>query len=143
MRDIADELDWNRTMIDNFRAHGGQITAGRLAGRSLLLLTTVGAKSGTWRTTPVGYHRDGDRLVIVGSNSGGPKDAGWYHNVLADPIVTVEVGTERFRARATVAQGDERRRLFDDHVAASPIFADYQRMTGRQLPVVVLERLAG
>lgn len=136
-----EEVAGNDIIIADFRTHAGQITKGRLAGHNLVLLTTIGAKSGVRRTSPVGYTRDGDRYVLVGSNSGGPTHSAWVANVRAHPEVTVEVGTETFRARATVTKGAERRRLFDAHAAAIPIFVRYEQMTERELPVVVLERL--
>ena len=136
------EIDWNTTTIDDFRAHGGRITQGPLAGSNLLLLTTTGAKSGETRTSPIGYTRDGDRYVIVGSNSGNPTNSAWWYNLKANPVATVEVGEETFQVRATTAEGAERRRLLDAHIAAIPIFARYESMTAREIPVVALERIA-
>lgn len=132
---------WNTATINDFREHGGRITEGPLSGSSLLLLTTTGAKSGRAQTTPLGYTRDGDRYVVVGSNSGGPSNSAWLYNLKASPVVTVEVGEDTFQARATVTEGPERRRLLDAHIAANPIFARYEQMTDRELPVVTLERL--
>jgi deazaflavin-dependent oxidoreductase (nitroreductase family) len=136
------EIAWNTATIEDFREHGGRITKGPMAGASLLLLTTTGSKSGKTQTTPLGFTRDRDRYVVVGSNSGGPNQSAWLYNLQADPIVTLEVGAERFQAQATVAEGSERRGLLDAHVAAIPAFGDYERMTARELPVVTLERLA-
>ena len=133
---------WNRRIIDDFRAHDGKVTIPPFVGADLLLLTTVGAKSGIRRTTPLGFTRDGERLVIAGSNSGEPTDPAWVTNVAAQPMVEVEAGAERFRARATIATGAERERLWARHIARIPAFAGYERMTDRQIPVVVLERLA-
>ena len=135
------DASFNDLTIADFRAHGGQITTGRLAGSNLLLLTSNGARSGLTQTTPLGYTRDGAHYVVVGSNSGGPNQPGWLFNIGADPEVTVEVGTESFAARARVAIGAERQRLWDAHVAAIPHFATYETMTERELPVVVLERV--
>ena len=137
----SDDGGWNAIIISDFRAHEGRITEGRLAGSNLLLMTTAGARSGKPSTVPVGYTRDGSRYVIVGSNSGKDRQPAWLANIRANPVVTVEVGTERFRARAVVADGAERRRLLDAHIAAIPIFARYETMTVRELPVVVLERI--
>lgn len=137
------EVAWNEATIADFRAHGGQITKGPLAGANLVLLTTTGAKSGRPRTSPVGYTRDGERYVLVGSNSGGPTNSAWVANVKAHPEVTVEVGTKTFPARAKVTEGAERRRLFDAHARVIPIFTEYERMTEREIPVVVLDRLPG
>ncbi len=138
-----DDAGWNATIIADFHAHEGQITEGRLAGSSLLLLTTTGARSGQPTVAPVGYTRDGDRYVIVGSNSGRDRHPAWLANIRTNPVVTVEVGTETFQARATVTSGDQRRRLLDAHIAAIPIFARYEQMTTRELPVIVLERIDG
>lgn len=132
---------FNDRLIDDFRAHGGQITSGPFTGRSLLLLTTKGAKTGEERTSPLAYSRDGDRFVVVASKGGAPSNPAWYHNVRAHPEVTVEVGPDRFRARATVAADVERRRLYEHHAAKMPAFADYEKRTARKIPVVVLERI--
>lgn len=133
--------DFNQALIEDFRANAGKIQSGPFANAPLLLLTTRGAKSGTERTMPLAYTRDGDRYVIVASKGGAPTNPGWFHNLRAHPEVTVEVGPEQFRARATVVDADERRRLFDRHAARLPAFADYERKTSRRIPVVVLERL--
>jgi deazaflavin-dependent oxidoreductase (nitroreductase family) len=135
------ELSWNDAIIADLRAHEGRITEGRLAGANLLLMTSTGAKTGQPRTTPLGYSRDGDRYVVVGSNSGFPTQPVWLTNIAAEPIVKVEVGMEAFRARATVSHDDERERLWQIHVTAIPYFATYEKMTERQLQVVSLERL--
>ena len=132
---------FNQRLIEDFRAHDGRITSGPFAGRSLLLLTTTGAKSGRARTNPLAYHREGDRFVVVASKGGAPTHPAWYHNLRADPDVTVEIGPEKFRARASVPDDVERRRLYDEHAAKMPAFADYERKTARKIPVVVLERI--
>ena len=131
-----------KALIVDFRAHHGEVTSGPYAGRPVLLLTTTGAKSGRPRLTPVVYSRDGDRYVIGGSKGGSASHPGWYFNLVADPVVTVEVGGESFEARATVAEGAERDRLFGVHAAANPNFDDYQRRTTRVLPMIVLERFS-
>jgi deazaflavin-dependent oxidoreductase (nitroreductase family) len=102
---------FNDGIIEQFRANAGQMTSGPFAGRSLLLLTTKGAKTGEARTSPLAYSRDGDRLVIIASKGGAPTHPAWYHNLRAHPEVTVELGAETFRARATVAADAEPRRL--------------------------------
>ena len=134
------ESAWNGSTITDFRAHLGQITAGPLAGSRLLLMTTTGARSGQPHVAPLGYTMDGDRYVVVASNSGSPRNPDWRRNIAADPMVRLEVGDATFRARATVASGHERRRLLDAHIAAIPIFARYEAMAGRELPVVTLAR---
>jgi deazaflavin-dependent oxidoreductase (nitroreductase family) len=137
----AGEIAWNQSTIADFREHSGEITAGPLAGSRLLLLTTTGARSGQRHMAPLGYTKDGDQFVVVGSNSGRPQNPEWLSNVKADPTVTVEVGDATFRAMATVAQGQERRRLLDAHIAAIPIFGRYEAMAGRELPVVTFARI--
>ena len=131
----------NATVVEDFRAHGGRISAGPFAGRPVLLLTTTGAKTGEPRLAPLVYSRDGDRLVIVGSKAGAPVHPAWYLNLIANPIVTVEVGGETFQARATVAEGHERDRLYAQHAVQYPNFVEYQQRTARRIPVILLERL--
>lgn len=131
---------FNEGVIDDFRAHKGQITKGVFTGRSLLLLTTRGAKSGRERTSPLAYTRDGDRIFVIASKGGAPTHPDWYRNLRANPKVTVEVGPERFEATASVAQGAERRRLYDLQSAHMPAFKDYEKKTSREIPVVLLER---
>jgi deazaflavin-dependent oxidoreductase (nitroreductase family) len=132
---------FNDSIIGQFRANAGQMTSGPFAGRSLLLLTTRGAKTGEERTAPLVYTLDGDRFVIVASKGGAPTHPAWYHNLRADPVVTVELGPEKFRARATVTNDAERRRLYDRHAAKMPAFAEYEKKTTRKIPVVLLERI--
>jgi len=131
---------FNEAVIDDFRTHEGQITKGPFAGRSLLLLTTRGAKTGHERTNPLAYTRDGDRIFVIASKGGAPTNPDWYRNLRANPRVTVEVGPERFEANATVSKGAERRRLYDLQAARMPAFKDYETKTTREIPVVVLER---
>jgi deazaflavin-dependent oxidoreductase (nitroreductase family) len=103
--------NYNQTVIEAFRANGGQLDG----SHPLLLLTTTGAQSGRFHTTSLAYSIDGDHLVIAASNDGAPTNPDWYHNVLANPIVTVELGHERFQARATVVKGHERELLYAHH----------------------------
>jgi deazaflavin-dependent oxidoreductase (nitroreductase family) len=136
--------DWhafNDGIVEQFRGNGG-VVPGRWANRPLLLLTTTGARSGLPRVTPLIFTRDGDRLVVIASKGGEPTNPDWYHNLLAHPAATVEVGGETFPVRAAVAEGAERRRLFDQQAAQMPFFADYERTTPRTIPVVVLTRIA-
>jgi deazaflavin-dependent oxidoreductase (nitroreductase family) len=132
--------NFNQQLIDEFRSHQGQVT-GRFASSDLLLLTTKGAKSGKETTTPVVYSKDGNRLVIVASKGGAPTHPAWYHNLLAHPEVTVEVGTEKFKVRAVPVTGAERTRLYDQHASQYPSFKEYQARTTRTIPVFVLERI--
>lgn len=133
--------DFNQALIAEFRANGGRVLSGPFAGRDLLLLTTVGARSGQPRIAPLAYTTDGDRLVVIASKAGAPTHPDWYYNLQAQPLVTVEVGAERFSARASITEGAERERLFAQMAAQLPNFAGYQEKTTRQLPVIVLERL--
>lgn len=137
MNDINDR---NKLIIDEFRANAGKV-GGPFAGRTLLLLHTIGAKSGREHINPVACVDDGDRLVIIASKAGAPNNPDWYYNLVAHPVVTVEVGTETFQVRAAVADEPERTRLYDKMVAVMPGFAEYQRKTERVIPVVVLTRL--
>jgi deazaflavin-dependent oxidoreductase (nitroreductase family) len=132
--------DINVDVIEQFRTNNGAIHSGMFSGAHLLLLTTTGAKSGKKRINPLVFTRDGDNYVVIASKGGSPTHPDWYHNLVANPDVTVEVGTERFEARARVAEGEERDRLYVAQAAIMPGFADYQRKTSRQIPVVVLER---
>ncbi|GHA74280.1 hypothetical protein GCM10010305_16250 [Streptomyces termitum] len=132
-------LDFNRQIIEEFRTNAGRL-GGPFEGWVLLLLTTTGARSGKEHTVPLGFVEDGDRLLVVGSAGGSDRHPHWYHNVLAHPAVTVERGTETWRATAVPAAGPERDELFAKVVAAAPGYADYQKGTDRVLPVVVLRR---
>ena len=131
----------NQPVIDQFRANNGTIVEGVFKGAPILLLTTTGARSGKTRVSPLAYTRDGDTYVVLASKLGAPEHPAWYHNLVANPVVTVEVGPERFQARALVVDGSERDRLFDAHAAIMPNYADYQRDTTRIIPVVVLDRI--
>ncbi len=142
MPSTSDEAAWNERIIADFHEHAGEITLGRLAGANLLLMTSIGARSGEPRIAPLGYTRDGDRYVVVGSNSGRPQQPGWLANIRANPIVGVEVGVETFQGRATITTGAERQRLWASHVAAIPHFATYEKMVERELQVVTIERIA-
>ena len=133
--------DLDEDVINEFRANGGKV-GGRFEGARMMLLTTTGAKSGEARTKPVVYTTDGDRFVVIASKGGAPTNPDWFHNLVADPEVILEVGGERFPARATVTSGEERRRLYDAQAALMPGFAEYAQKTTREIPVVVLDRLA-
>ncbi len=131
--------DWNHQVIEEFRANGGK-TSGMFANMNLLLLTTTGAKSGQRRVNPLGYLAEGDSMYIFASKAGAPTNPDWYHNLLAHPDVTVEVGTEKFAVTATVVQGAERDRIYAKQAALAPNFAEYQTKTDRPIPVVELKR---
>jgi deazaflavin-dependent oxidoreductase (nitroreductase family) len=137
---MSNPNDWNKAVIDEFRANSGKV-GGQFAGRTLLLLHTVGAKSKQERINPVAYVTDGDRLVIIASKGGAPTNPDWYYNIHASPLVTVEVGTDKFQAQAVVASEPERTRLFNKMVEMMPGFAEYQKKTTRVIPVIVLTRV--
>ncbi|HWB23451.1 MAG TPA: nitroreductase family deazaflavin-dependent oxidoreductase [Gaiellaceae bacterium] len=130
--------DFNAKVIAEFRASGGEVAA--FEGAPLLLLTTTGARSGRAHTTPLVYLREGGRLFVFGSKAGAPSHPAWYYNLVANPVVTVELGSERFEAEAAVASGDERARVFARQAEARPQFREFQTMTSREIPVIELLR---
>jgi deazaflavin-dependent oxidoreductase (nitroreductase family) len=136
---MTDWNEFNRTVIDEFRQTGGTV-GGMFEGAPMILITYTGAKSGNTYTTPLVYTRDGDRYVIIASKGGAPEHPLWFGNLVAHPDITVEVGTERFAARARVTEGEERARLFRAQADRMPNFDDYAKATTREIPVVVLER---
>ncbi|MEH1027448.1 nitroreductase family deazaflavin-dependent oxidoreductase [Micromonospora profundi] len=129
---------WNDKVIEEFRANGGQV-GGQFAGAPLLLLHTVGAKSGQSRVNPMMYLKVDGGYAVFASKGGAPTSPDWYHNLLAQPRVRAEIGTETVGLVARVATGDERERIWNAQKAAYPGFADYEQKTTRQIPVVVLE----
>jgi deazaflavin-dependent oxidoreductase (nitroreductase family) len=131
--------DRNKAIIEEFRANAGRVGA-HFAGKTLLLLHTVGAKSGRERVNPVAYVLDGDSFAIVASKGGAPTNPGWYHNLLAHPHITVEVGVEQFPVVASLAPEPERTRLYDRMIAMLPVFAEYRSRTSRSIPVIILRR---
>ena len=136
---MAEPNDWNRKIIEEFHANKGKV-GGPFEGAPLLLLTTTGAKSGQQRTTPLVYMPDGDRMLIFASKAGAPTNPDWYHNLVAHPQVTVEVGTETLNVTAVVITGEERDRLYAKQAAINPGFAEYETKTTRKIPVIALER---
>jgi deazaflavin-dependent oxidoreductase (nitroreductase family) len=133
--------DRNQPIIDEFRANNGQV-GGYFTGANMLLLHTAGAKTGQARTNPLVYVTDGDRIVVIASKGGADTNPDWYYNLLANPLVTVELGSEQFQARATaVTEEPERSRLYAKMVAHRAGFADYEKNTSRKIPVVLLERV--
>jgi deazaflavin-dependent oxidoreductase (nitroreductase family) len=131
----------NQNLIKEFRANGGKAVSGPFVNAPLLLLTTTGAKSGKPFTTPLVYTKDGNRIVIIASKGGFPKHPAWFHNLKAHPMTTIELGTEKFQAKAVITTNPERQRLFDAQAKLMPAFSEYQKATTRQIPVVVLERV--
>jgi deazaflavin-dependent oxidoreductase (nitroreductase family) len=132
--------DWNQNVINEFRANAGKV-GGPFEGKTLLLLHTVGAKSGQERINPVACIKDGEQLVIIASKGGAPSNPDWYYNILAQPSVTVEFVTELFQAHAEVAPEPDRTRLYAKMVEHMPGFAEYQQKTTRVIPVIVLTRV--
>ncbi len=137
---MSEMNDFNQRVINDFRANQGKLS-GQFANMPLLLLTTTGAKTGRSLTKPLAYTTDGGRIVLIASFAGAPKNPAWFNNLVANPVVTVELGGERFQARATVTSGQERERLYNSQAQQMAVFADYQKKTTRQIPVVVLERI--
>jgi deazaflavin-dependent oxidoreductase (nitroreductase family) len=132
--------NWNQAIIDEFRANSGKV-GGPFAGKTLLLLHTVGARSGQEHINPVAYVVDGEHLVIIASKGGAPTNPDWYYNILAHPLVTVEVGTEQFQAQATITSEPERTRLYNKMIEMMPSFAEYKQKTTRVIPVITLTRM--
>lgn len=131
--------DRNRAVIEEFRANAGKV-GGPFAGKTLLLLHTIGAKTGREHVNPVAYVRDGERFVIVASKGGAPTNPDWFHNILGNPRVTIDLGDEQFTAMTTVAGEPERTRLYEKMVAMMPVFAEYRLRTPRSIPVIILTR---
>jgi deazaflavin-dependent oxidoreductase (nitroreductase family) len=132
--------DWNAKIIDEFRANAGKV-GGPFEGAPMILLHTVGAKSGEERLHPVVYQPVGDAMAVFASKGGAPTNPAWYHNIVANPRFTVEVGTDRFEVQARVAEGEERDRIWERQKQQNPGFAEYEQKTTRQIPVVILERV--
>ncbi len=132
----------NRDVVAQFRANGGKVIEGRFAGSTLLLLTTKGAKSGAERVNPMMYATPEGQVVVFASHNGAPTNPAWYHNLVAHPDVTVEIGGDRYEATAVVVQGDERERLWAESARAFPVLDTIQTKTTRKLPVVKLVRKA-
>jgi deazaflavin-dependent oxidoreductase (nitroreductase family) len=130
--------DWNDKIIEEFRTNGGMV-GGQFAGAPLLLLHTVGARTGEPRVNPMMYQQLDGGYAVFASKGGAPTNPDWYHNLLAHPRVEAEIGTEKVALVARVATGDERARIWSAQKSAYPGFADYERKTDRQIPVVVLE----
>lgn len=132
---------YNDRIVDEFRARHGRVA--EYEGSRLLLLTTRGARTGRPHTTPLGYLPDGDRVLVIASSLGAPTHPAWFHNLVADPTVTVEDGVFTYEARAEVLTGEERDRLYARAVEADPGWAEYQARTSRVIPVVALHRVSG
>ncbi|MEV4085311.1 nitroreductase family deazaflavin-dependent oxidoreductase, partial [Nonomuraea fuscirosea] len=126
-------MNFNQQIIDEFRANKGQVS-GPFEGARLLLLTTIGARTGAPHTTPLGCLPDGDRVLVIASAGGAPRHPAWYHNLVANPRVTVEDGVFTYEAQAVVLAGEERESVFARAVEADPGWGAYQERSGRVLP---------
>jgi deazaflavin-dependent oxidoreductase (nitroreductase family) len=136
---MSDRGDWNRGVIEEFRANGGRVAA--FARQPLLLLHHRGAKTGTERVNPLAYLELDNGYAIFGSKGGAPTNPDWVANVLANPNVTVEVGTQTIPVRAHRATGEEREPIWEEQKRRNPAFAQYEQRTTREIPVLVLERV--
>ena len=134
---MAEVNDWNKQVIAEFRSNAGKV-GGQFEGAPLLLLHTTGAKSGQARINPMMYLADGDNYVVFASKAGAPISPDWYHNLLANPRPTIEVGDKTINVVAKVAEGETRERLFSRQKELYPGFADYEAKTTRQIPIVIL-----
>ena len=137
---MSDFNDWNKQIIDEFRANSGKMS-GQFEGTSMLLLHTTGAKSGQTRVNPLVYQAlDDGRYAIFASKAGAPTNPDWYHNLKSNPKVRVELGSETVDATASVAESDERDRIWNLQKERAPGFAEYEAKTTRKIPVVILDR---
>ena len=138
---MTDYADWTKNLMADIRANG-RPSSGFFEGKSVLILTTTGAKTGQPREAVITFSRDGDDYIVVGSKSGEPEDPAWFTNLRTNPDVTVEADGKKFKARATVAEGADRDALWDRHVAEHSQFADYPSKTTRVIPIARLHPLA-
>jgi deazaflavin-dependent oxidoreductase (nitroreductase family) len=136
---VADMDDFNRQVIEEFRSNGG-VVGGPFAGSTVLLLTTTGARSGRTRVTPVVSRTEDGDVFVFASKAGAPTHPDWFHNLVANPSVTVELGTDTYPATAEVLEGAERDRVYAAQAEQFPNFAEYQAATDRVIPVVRLVR---
>ena len=130
---------FNKSIIDEFRTNGGEVS-GEFENADLLLLITTGAKSGQSRVSPLAYFRIDGKLIIIGSFAGSPVSPAWVHNLRANPQARVEIGTDEFAVTARELPSAERDALFDKVTAAAPGFAEYQSKTSRVIPLFELQR---
>jgi deazaflavin-dependent oxidoreductase (nitroreductase family) len=134
---MTEPNDFNAKIIDEYRANGGKV--GMFPNGSLLLLHSKGAKSGAMRISPLAYQKVGDAYAIFASKAGAPANPAWYHNLLAHPETTIELGTEVIKVTARVADPEEREIIWKRQKENAPNFAEYEKKTDRQIPVVILE----
>jgi len=137
---MNDPKDWNKQIIEEFRANSGKV-GGHFENATLVLLHTIGAKSGLERINPMMGMPDGNRIIVIASKGGAPENPDWFTNLVANPKVVVEYGTETFNATATVPEEPERSKLYGKMAAKYPFFAEYEKKTTRSIPVAILNRL--
>jgi deazaflavin-dependent oxidoreductase (nitroreductase family) len=138
-----DPKEFENALIADMRAHEGNVTTGPLAGHPLMIVDTVGAKSGEPRRAILTYSRDGDDYVVAGTAGGSPTVPAWVNNMRVNPNVTLEAGNRTFDAIATIVEGEERDRLWDAHVTALPWFAEYPKTANRVIPMIRLTPVEG
>jgi deazaflavin-dependent oxidoreductase (nitroreductase family) len=136
---MSDMNDWNTQIIAEFRANAGKV-GGQFEGAPMLILHSTGARTGIEREIPLMYRAEGDHWAIFASKAGAPTHPDWYHNLVATPAASIEVGTDTIAVTARVAEGDERERIWSGQKAEYPGFAGYEQATDRVIPVVILER---
>jgi deazaflavin-dependent oxidoreductase (nitroreductase family) len=134
---MSETNERNQKIIDEFRSHEGKVGGG-FEGKTLLLLHTTGARSGEERINPLAYVKDQDHYIVIASKGGAPTNPDWYYNILKDPQVSIEVGTQKLQAQASVVEEPERIRLYNKMVDMMPGFDDYRRKTTRKIPVIAL-----
>jgi deazaflavin-dependent oxidoreductase (nitroreductase family) len=140
MSGMSEREDWNGRIIEEFRANDG-VVGGMFAGTPILLLHHTGAKTGTARVNPMAYQAlDDGSFAVFASKGGAPTNPDWYHNLVANPRVQVEVGTETYDVVARVADGEERERIWSLQKERAPGFGEYEKKTSRQIPVIIMER---
>ena len=138
---MSDDIKtFNAKVIEEFRANEGKV-GGPFAGAPMMLLGTTGAKSGAARVNPLAYIREGDDIIIIASYAGADQHPPWFHNLSANPEVTVEVGTEEYQANAVVVEEPERTRLYTQMEGQMSAFTDYRQKTDRVIPVIRLVRI--
>jgi deazaflavin-dependent oxidoreductase (nitroreductase family) len=138
---MSEPNDWNAKIIQEFRANGGKV-GGPFEGASILLLHTTGAKTGKERINPMMYRQVGANYAVFASKAGAPTNPDWYHNLVVNPAVRAEIGTQTLDLTARVTDGAEREPIWAAQKADYPGFAEYERKTSRQIPVVILEPAA-
>jgi deazaflavin-dependent oxidoreductase (nitroreductase family) len=138
---MSDPNDWNSKIITEFRANAGKL-GGSFEGAPVLLLHTTGAKTRLERVHPMMYRRVGDNYAVFASKAGAPTNPDWYHNLVANPAVKAEIGSQIVDLTARVADSAERETIWAAQKADYPGFAEYEEKTSRQIPVVILEPAA-